>query len=51
MTFKGDKWTRLYGSRIPIGATVELVKYMPRRRVKIRYNGEVINTCLWCVKK
>ncbi len=51
MTFRGDKWNKFYGSRIPIGSEVELIKYMPRRRVLIRYGGELINTMAWCIKR
>lgn len=47
--FKGDKWNRLLGTRIPIGSMVEVVRYFTRRRVLIRYNGELINTMLWCL--
>ena len=49
--FKGDRWTRAYGSRIPDGATVEVLKFCPRRRVLVRYEGEPILTMLWCLKK
>ena len=49
--FKGDKWTRFYGSRIPIGSVVKVVKFWPRRRVWVEYNGEIIGTMLWCLKK
>lgn len=49
--FKGDRWTRYYGSRIPIGAMVEVVKFYPRRRVMVKYQGERILTMLWCLKK
>ena len=49
--FKGDKWNRLLGTRIPIGAVVIVVKFMPRRRVIISYHGELITTMLWCLKK
>ena len=48
----GDKWTRWYGSRIPIGAKVEVLRFYPRRRVLVRYDGlEPILTMLWCLKK
>ena len=49
--FKGDKWTRLLGSRIPTGATVTVVKFWPRRRVWVEYNSEIIGTMLWCLRK
>ena len=47
--FKGDKWTRLYGSKV--GAIVEVIKFYPKRRVLIKYNNEVIGTMLWCLAK
>ena len=49
--FKGDKWTRVFGSKIPCGAKVEIVKFYPRRRVWIKYQGEIIGTMLWCLSK
>ena len=49
--FKGDRWTRFYGSRIPHGATVEVLKFCPRRRVLVKHEGEPILTMLWCLKK
>ena len=49
--FKGDRWNRSLGSRIPDGAEVEVVKFYPRRRVLICYEGETMTTMLWCVKK
>lgn len=50
-TFKGDKWTKLLGSRIPLGSIVEVVKFMPRRRVLVRFNNQIIGTMLWCLQK
>lgn len=49
--FKGDKWTRLLGSRIPEGSVVTVVRFWPRRRVWVDYQGEIIGTMLWCLKK
>jgi len=49
--YKGDIHTHIHGSRIPYGSVVEVVKFWPRRRVWVRYNGEVIGTMLWCLKK
>jgi hypothetical protein len=49
--FKGDKWTRILGSRIPEGTVVNVVKFYFRRRVIVEYNGEQILTMLWCLKK
>ncbi len=48
--FKGDKWTKIIGSRVPIGATIEVVRYCYRRRVIIRYVNEEMMTMLWCLK-
>ena len=49
--FKPDKWNKILGSRIPELAQVEVVKFMPRRRVLVSFKGELINTMLWCVPK
>lgn len=49
--YKGDKWTRIYGSRIPIGVVVEVVKFYRNRRVMVEYKGERILTMLWCLEK
>lgn len=49
--YKGDKWTRALGSTIPIGAVVEVVKFYPRRRAMVRYQGVDVLTMLWCLKK
>jgi len=49
--FKGDKWTRFLGSSIPHGAIVNVVKFLPRRRVIIEYSGEKYLTMLWCLTK
>jgi hypothetical protein len=51
MTYKGDKWTRIIGSRIPIGAEVKLIRYCYRRRALIEYNGEQILTMSYCLIK
>ena len=48
-TFKGDKWTRMIGSRIPIGMMVKVIRYCARRRVLVEYQGETILTMLWCL--
>jgi hypothetical protein len=50
-TFKGDRWTRVYGSRIPHGTRLRVLRFLPRRRVLVEYNGEPILTMLWCLKK
>jgi len=49
--YKGDKWARILGSRIPIAMVVEVVKFYPRRRVMVEYQGERILTMLWCLEK
>ena len=49
--YKGDRWARLYGSRIPIGTRVKVLKFCPRRRVLVDYDGESILTMLWCLSK
>ncbi len=49
--FKGDKWTRTYGSRIPVGTEVRVIKFYPRRRVMVEYQDIPILTMLWCLKK
>ena len=50
-TFKGDKWNRLYGSRIPDGAVVRVLKFMAGRTVIVHYNGVKMTTMLWCLRK
>ncbi len=50
-TFKGDKWTRILGSLIPVGAEVDLIKYCYRRRVLVEYQGQTVLTMLWCLDK
>ena len=49
--YKGDKWNRVLGFRIPAGTIVEVVKFCPRRTVIVEYQGEKIITKLWCLKK
>ena len=49
--FKGDKWTQAFGSRIPLGTVVEVLKFYPRRRVMVSYQGELVLTMLWCLRK
>jgi len=49
--FKGDKWTRMLGSPMPVGSVVNVVKFLARRRVVIEYNGERYLTMLWCLIK
>ena len=49
--WKGDKWNRMYGSKVADGAAVEVVRYMPMRKVLIRYKGEIISAMQWQVRK
>lgn len=49
--FKGDKWNKLLGSKIPDDTPVSVIKFYPRRRALIEYKGEQILTMLWCLKK
>ena len=49
--FKGDKWNRILGTRIPLGAIVKVIKFCPRRKVIVDYTGGRIVTMLWCLKK
>jgi hypothetical protein len=51
MIFKGDKWSKIIGSRIPLGSMVEVVRFCYRRRVLVRYQGEEILTMLWCLSR
>lgn len=48
--FKWDKWCKVLGSRIPNGAEVEVLRFLYRRRVLVRYQGQTISTMLWCLK-
>ena len=49
--YKGDKATKIHGSRIPVGAVVNVIKFCPRRTVIVEYLGERIVTKLWCLQK
>jgi hypothetical protein len=49
--FKGDKWNRILGSVIPLGETVNVVRFYPRRRAMVEYNGTSVLTMLWCLEK
>jgi hypothetical protein len=49
--YKLDATQRMLGSKVPDGASIEIVRFMPRRRVLINYRGEIILTMLWCVPK
>lgn len=49
--FKGDRFTRVYGCPIPVGAVVNVCRFFPRRRVVIEYGGRPYLTMLWCLEK
>ena len=49
--FRYDKWLKLYGSYIPDGDEVEVVSFMPKRRVIVLWNGRKAATFLWCLRK
>ena len=49
--FKGDRWTREFGSAVPYGAKVGVVRFYPRRKALIEYDGKPIVTMLWCLSK
>jgi len=48
--FKGDKWNEIFGSIIPLGTPVRVIKYCYRRRVLVEYRGQTVLTMLWCLK-
>ena len=47
--FKGDKWTRAIGGLIPVGAEVEIIRFLFRRRVLVSWQGRKVLTMLWCL--
>ena len=49
--FKGDRWTRAFGCPVPDGAEVRVVRFYPRRKALIEYEGKFIVTMLWCLSK
>jgi hypothetical protein len=49
--FKPDKYHHAIGCDVPHGATVNCVRFYPRRRVLIEYEGKRTLTMLWCVPK
>ncbi len=49
--FKFDRWLKIYGSKIPAGALVTVIRFYPRRRVMVEYQGERILTMLWNLVK
>jgi len=46
-----DKATRAHGSQIPRGALVRVLRFFPRRRVLVEYEGRPVLTMLWCLGK
>ena len=48
--YRGDRWARAYGAAM-IGALVEVVRFMPRRRVLVRHEGRLVLTFLWCLDR
>ena len=40
-----------YPYKVPYGAEVEVVKNFPRKRVLVRYQGELILTLQGCLRK
>jgi len=49
--FKGDKMTEAIGSKVPVGARVEFIRALYRRRALIRYKGEEIMTMRYCLRR
>lgn len=49
--FKGDKWNKQFGYAVPNGAMVEVVRFGLRRKVLVRWNGQLLITMLWCLSK
>ena len=49
--FRWDKTLKRLGSVIPNGAEVVVTRFLPRRRVLVEYQGQVVHTPLWCVRK
>ena len=40
-----------YTYKVPVGAEVEVVRNFPRKRVLVRYQGELILTLQGCLRK
>jgi len=40
-----------YSFKVPVGAEVEVVRNFPRKRVLVRYHGELILTYQGCLSK
>ncbi len=49
--FKGDKWNKSFGYAITYGALVEVVRFGARRKVLIKWDGQLYITMLWCLSK
>lgn len=49
--FKGDKRNKQFGYAVPYGARVEAVRFGPRRKVLVQWNGQLFITMLWCLCK
>jgi len=49
--YKGDKWTVINGAEIPQGAAVDIVRFYPRRRVLVRWEGRLYLTLRWCIER
>jgi hypothetical protein len=47
--YRGDKWTRILGSLIPLGTSVKVLKFCYRRRVIVEYQNKPVLTMLWCL--
>lgn len=45
--FKGDKWNKQFGYAGPYGAMIEVVRFGPRRKVLVQWNGQLFITMLW----
>ncbi|MBF8255106.1 MAG: hypothetical protein HW375_13 [Anaerolineales bacterium] len=48
--YRGDRWAKAYGVAM-IGELVEVVRYMARRRVLVRYEGRTVLTFTWCLAR
>ena len=48
--YRGDRWAKAYGVAM-IGCDVEVVRFMPRRRVLVRHEGRLVLTFLWCLER
>ena len=46
--YRGDRWAKAYGAAM-VGCDVEVVRYMPRRRVLVRHEGRLVLTFGYCL--